>query len=111
MAGALEKTKDKSAVVGQVCVASASGLLLSRVVLAWAPAAPAKDLACGRAGKLAVVVFELPIDDCEVDAFRQLIRFHIGGVVDDRCRIKDGNVRVVAGLQESAAFEMLALRR
>src|SRR6266699_4124340 len=90
---------------------SLSCLSLSHIVLPWAPAAAAQDLACGRTGRLAVVVFDLPIDDREVDAFRQLIRFDKGGVVDDRCRIKDGNVREVAGLQEAAAFEVLALRR
>src|SRR2546429_3286088 len=67
---------------------SASCLSLSHIVLPWAPAAAAQDLACGRTGRLAVVVFDLPIDDREVDAFRQLIRFDKGGVVDDRCRIR-----------------------
>src|SRR5207244_889629 len=46
---------------------SASCLSLSHIVLPWAPAAAAQDLACGRTGRLAVVVFDLPIDDREVD--------------------------------------------
>src|SRR5436305_15214798 len=89
---------------------SASCLSLSHIFLPWAPAAAAQDLACGRTGRLAVVVFDLPFDDREVDAFRQLIRFDNGGVVDDRCRFKEGNVCEVAGIHAAEAFEVLALR-
>src|SRR5439155_24038935 len=37
---------------------SASCLSLSHIVLPWAPAAAAQDLACGRTGRLAVVEFD-----------------------------------------------------
>src|SRR5437870_6355600 len=79
---------------------SASCLSLSHIVLPWAPAAAAQDLACGGTGRLPVVVFNLPIADREFDASRHLIRFAKGALAEDRGGIKDGIVGELAGLKE-----------
>src|SRR5437667_9986219 len=67
---------------------SASCLSLSHIVLPWAPAAAAQDLACGRTGRLDVGVFDLPIDRRDVHAFRPLTRLEQVGVLGERCQIK-----------------------
>src|SRR6266849_8360913 len=74
------------------------------------PSAAAKNLACGDAGEFAVIVFDLTINDGEVDALRQLIGFCERSVVDDGCRIEDSDIREIAGLQEAATIEMFPLR-
>lgn len=73
------------------------------------PAATAENLACRDAGELAVVIFDLSVDDGEIDAVGELIGFRESSVVDQSRRIKDGDVGEIAGLQKAAAVEMFAL--
>jgi hypothetical protein len=73
------------------------------------PAAAAEDFAGGRAGELAVIVFDLAIDDGVGDAFGELRGADEGGFVDDRSRIEDGDVGELAGFEDAAVFEMFAL--
>ena len=61
------------------------------------PAAPPKNFARGCAGQSAVIVFDLPVHDREINTFGQLIRLCKSSVVNDGCWIEDGDIRKVAG--------------
>src|SRR5215471_7365485 len=61
-------------------------------------------------GELAVIVDDLSVDDGVVDTFGKLVGFGVGSVIDNSCRIEDGDVREVAGLEQTALRKMCALR-
>src|SRR4029077_16516061 len=74
------------------------------------PAAAAEEAACGGSCQLAVVEFNLTVDDGEVDSLGQLRGAGVGGAVDDFSGVEDGDVREIAGLEKAAIGEMFALR-
>jgi len=61
-------------------------------------------------GQVPIFVFELTVDEDELDSFRKLRRILIGGAIANGCRIEDRNVGEKAGFEQSAIDEVFALR-
>src|SRR5689334_1788021 len=88
---------------GELC---GSSLLFCRL-----PAAAAQRLAGFGASKLAVFKFELPIHEYVLHAFGKLIWLRVSCAIANGGGIEDCYVSKIAGLQQAAIAEALALRR
>src|SRR5712692_9474816 len=91
-AGGLKPSLDETSVAGRL------------------PAAAAEEMPCSCSCKLSVIEFDLAVDDGVVHPFGQLRGIGVGGAVDDFRGIENRNVREIAGFEEAAVLQMLALR-
>src|SRR5260370_14213592 len=74
------------------------------------PAAAAEEMPRSCSCKLSVIEFDLAVDDGVVHPFGQLRRIGVGGVVDDFRGIENRNVGEIAGFEQAAILQMVALR-
>ena len=84
--------------------------IAARLPAALLPAAPAQNAPGRGTGQLAVVVLDLAVDDRKIHAFRNLVGDGVSGAIDDRIGIENDDVGKIAGREQTAIREMLALR-
>src|SRR5208337_99898 len=61
--------------------------------------------------QLAVIVFKLAIHEHVIHTYGKLRGVDVGGAITDRCWIKDGNVRIEAGLDQPTIRHVFPLCR